>query len=484
MFIPIDPALGLTEQIYEFLRRQIESGELAPGSRLPSTRGLAEQVGVSRNTVLGAFDWLASEGYVEGRGQRGTVVSAVTTSPPPRRPRGEAKSIPLRSRKNRLSSYGKRLKSHRTIYSPYSWPDDILPYDFRHNVLVGDRQSDRAWSTIFRQVLVDRSDAGYQDPEVARLREQLLEHIAQARGVRCRPEQLVLLIGSQAAFHIIAQITIEPGDLVALEEAHYLGIRSTMRAHGAKLKGIPIDEHGIRPERLESDAPNAKLLYLAPSHQWPTGAMLPYGRRRAVLEWARRQNAYVIENDHNVEYRHGGKPVESLQSLDEDDRVFYVGNLLRLRTRGLRVGFVVVPLHLVETFRAALSLAGAHSSPEEQLAFARFIEEGHLDRTNRRVRQVAKLRRNTLSRALRESLGDGVNLIVPRTGFHIHATLPNVPSSATDELLKRAARKGVRVYPDLPFYLEPRDQLGLIFGFGDLDPPDIDEGIRRFASVF
>jgi GntR family transcriptional regulator/MocR family aminotransferase len=314
------------------------------------------------------------------------------------------------------------------------------------------------------------------------LREAIVAYLQRARGVVCNADQVIVVNGFQQALDLVSRVLINPGDRVVVEEPHYRPARVTFQAVGAEVHGVPVDADGLSVVDLPHD--NTRLIYVTPSHQFPTGAVLPLPRRLDLLAWAARRDAYVLEDDYNGEYRYSGRPVETLRGLDEHERVLYAGTFSKAMFPALRIGYLVVPASLVQPFVTAKSLADAGGPTVVQLALAEFISGGHFERHIRRARARNATRRAVMVEAIGAHLGEGVEIVGANAGLHIMLRLHRVPMRKVRELRHRAEEQGVGVYSAAPFYLEPPAGGALLLGYASLTEAEIREGIRRLGSVF
>jgi GntR family transcriptional regulator/MocR family aminotransferase len=464
----------LHRQIYAQLRAAILSGRLAPGQRVPATRGLAEQLGLSRNTVARAYDDLLSEGYLEGRVGAGTFVSAALVGPPAR----EQASVesgwtpPLSPWAGRALSGGAP-----TVLDPRV----AAGFDFRPGTPEWDAFPRRIWWRLLGRRLRAGELGRYADPAgYPALREAIASHLAASRAVVCTPEQVAIVNGTQQAIDLLARLLVSPGDRVVVEEPGYPEARRVLAAYGATIVPVPVDARGLRTEALPSDG-GVRLVYVTPSHQFPTGATLSLDRRLRLLEWARRHDALVIEDDYDSEFRYAGRPVESLQGLERTGRVVYLGTFSSVLFPPLRVGYVVLPIGLVEPFVATKWLADRGTGALEQQALADFIVEGHFSRHLRRMRRLGRARRDALLASLRRHLGSSAAPPLAETGTHVLLSLRGVDEGTA---LREASRRGVGVYPVAPHYAAPAGaRPGLLLGYASLPEDAIEEGVRRLGEA-
>ena len=482
MLIALDSRRAIYQQIYERLREGIVSGELAPATRLPSTRTLATELGVSRRTALVAYEQLLAEGYVVGRVGSGTTVApglALSHRPPSRhtdhRPR----------RSLRLASFGRRLTKSAQIF-PGTPNGPVQRYDFRYPLPAVDDLPWLLWRRLTARCL-RRASIGFLSYGPPRgyepLRRAIAEYLRPRRGVTCDPAHIIVVGGSQQALDLIARVLVDPDDRVAIEDPHYPAARQVFTAAGARLVPIPVDGDGLDPAELAARARGARLVYVTPSHQFPTGAVLPLERRLALLDWATRTGAFVIEDDYDSEYRFQGHPIAAIKGLDRAGRVIYIGTFSKLLFPALRLGYLVVPPELVSAFSAAKFLADRHAPTLEQAVLAEFIVEGHFDRLLRRLRKRVAARRSALLAALDDYMGDRVTVSGTNSGFHVLLWLRDVAPRELPALVARAAAAGVGVYSSTPLHITPPRRAGLVLAYASMSEVDIRAGIRQLARA-
>jgi GntR family transcriptional regulator/MocR family aminotransferase len=476
--IELDAASGipLHRQLYDGVRAAILDGRLGPGTRLPSTRALAEALGVSRSTITSSFAQLHSEGYLEATTGSGTFVSLdlpdETTGE-----RSHHDGSPSDA-SIRLSTYGASLAEA----GPLEPPRVAGAIDFRDGRPAFDAFPFAAWRRCIAQSIgadgawLDYSADPAGDPG---LREAIAAYLRRARAVRARAQDVVIVSGSQQAIDIIARVLIGPGDVVALEEPGYLGAQRTFAANGADLRAIPVDADGIRVDLLAGDAAQARLAYVTPSHQFPLGVVLSAERRRGLLAWAESAGAIVVEDDYDSAYRYEGRPIPALAGLDVSGRVVYVGTFSKTMFPALRIGYVVVPPALHGVVLAAKAFSDRQSPILEQRALATFIAEGSFERHLRRMRVLYRARRERLLAALARAFGDDAEVIGDRAGMHLVVRLRGADAAFT----ARALRAGVALMSTDAHHLHGGVAGEYIFGFAEHDEATIDEGIARLAGV-
>jgi GntR family transcriptional regulator/MocR family aminotransferase len=485
VIVRLDGAGPAYQQIYRSLRAMMLVGEFGKGSRLPATRVLANALGVSRNIVLLAYRQLVDEGYAGGRTGSGTYVApelpdTILRAPTGGRGRVDSSAAP------RLSAFGRHLVDPP---SPPQFARDrtAMPYDFRYGRPVAEAFPFKLWRKLVAAQgrLISAESLRYGPPEGhPPLREAIAEYLRRSRGVQCDPDQVVVTNGSQQALDLAARILIDPGDRVVIEEPHYPGAREAFLAAGARLIPVPVDGEGLQVEKLGRSAGSARLVSVTPSHQFPTGAVMSLTRRVALLRWADRARAYVIEDDYESEYRYERGPVEAIQGLDRRGRVIYLGTLSKVLFPALRLGYVVLPKPLLGPFRAAKWFADRHTATFPQELLARFIREGHFERHLRRARALLAGRRAALLEALRTHFGERVEVRGTEAGLHLLLWIRGMPAGKPlAALVARAARAGIGIYPVTPYYLTPPRQAGLVLGYAGLSESAIRAGIERLATI-
>jgi len=461
----------LYRRVYLALKAKIRAGGLGPAARVPSTRALARDLGVSRNTVMLAYEQLAAEGYLVSRHRGATSVAG---GAPPRP--APAPARPAVERPAPISAYARRLTARLDLRpSRPPGPRPALRYDFRY----GRPAVDEFPREIWRRLLAAHarrasSDAlGYGSPA---------GH-GPMRAALSDPERIVVVNGTQQALDLIARVLLDPGDGAVVEEPHYPGATIPFEAVGARLLRVPVDADGLDPARLPPAVERPRLAYVTPCHQFPSGVIMPLGRRRALLQWASRVGAWVVEDDYVSEFRYEGHPLEALQSLDRDERAIYMGSFSKTLFPALRVGYLVLPRALVRPFLAAKWAADRFSAPLYQEALAELVTSGQFERYLRRAGARNAGRRRALIGALRESFGSRVEIAGENTGVHLVVWLNDVRPRELDALIARAARVGVGIYPVAPYYAEPTRCAGLLFGYAALTEEQIRAGVRRLAEL-
>jgi len=466
----------LFRQVYAGLRESILSGVLAGGEKLPSTRELAEQLGISRTVVLSAYDQLLAEGFAVGRAGSGTyVASGIDVSL-------NRSAQPQASIQPRLSRFGSTAAA--------GWPDWHIPsrrtsslrFDFAYGRSDLETFPFAMWRRILlrcaRKAPVSELDYGPAAGNV-KLREAICAHLRRSRAVVSDPSRVIVVNGSQQALDLIARVLIERGDRIAIEDPSYQGTKEVLRAAGARLLPVAVDADGLKTAKLPS---NARVAFVTPSHQFPTGSILSLARRLELLDWAKRENAIVVEDDYDGEFRYEGQPVESLQDLDREGRVIYVGTFSRTVFASLRIGYLIAPKTLVTVFSAAKWLCDRHTATLEQQALAEFITGGMYERYLRGVRKRNASRRQVLLDSIQKCFGDRVELTGDGAGAHV-VLWPKRHIEEQDAIAHAAAR-GVGVYGISSYFLQKPRRTGIMLGYSRMREAEIREGIRRLSDVF
>ena len=467
----------LFRQVYRGLRRAILLGSFRAGDRLPSTRSLADQLGISRTVVLLAYEHLLAEGFADSRGGSGTYVSTyVSRGPGGSKPKKLKKPVKLR-----LSRYGYAAANVVTTVDFPSRRSIPVRYDFAYGRGDVAMFPFETWRRILlrhaRKAPVREFDYGAAAGSIA-LREAISLHVRRSRAVICEPSQVIVVNGSQQALDLITRVLIERGDPVAIENPQYQGTTEILRAAGSRLHPVPVDRDGLNPAKLPK---NARIAFVTPSHQFPTGAILPLSRRLALLAWARSKDAVVVEDDYDGEFRYEGQPLESLQGLDREGRIIYVGTFSRTIFSALRIGYLIAPKSLVPAFTSAKWLCDRHTATLEQLALAEFISTGMYERHLRRVRRSNAARRQALLDAIHKYLGDRVE--VTGAGAGAHVVLWPSKSISENTVIHRAASRGVGIYGISRYFLTAPSRTGLMLGYSRMNEEEIHEGIRRLGEI-
>ena len=477
-------SLPLYRHLYEHLRASILGGQVSAGSRLPSTRALAMEMGISRNTVLAAFEQLHAEGYLEGRPGSGTYVPRALPeellSARSQTPVAPGEPATLR----RLSERGERIASSPRTPLPaltgrsadqraftIGLPDlDGFPHDLWTR-LATRRLRESSWD-----LMRYNHPAGY-----APLRHAIAAHLATARGVRCTAEQVIVVSGSQQALDFCARMLLDPDDPAWVEDPGYLGARAALVGAGARIVPVPIDDEGLDVAAGMAREPDARLAVVTPSHQFPLGPTMSLGRRLALLEWAARTGAWVVEDDYDAEFRYVGRPLTALQGIDGRGCVIYVGTFSKALFPALRLGYLVAPPQLVDAFISVHLGTDMHAHVLEQAVLADFIRDGHFERHLRRMRVLYAERQAVLVEAAKRELAGALDVTSSESGLHLIGWL--APGLDDGMVAREAAAEGVDVWPLSLHSLHPYPRAALLLGYASLTPREIHSGIRQLARA-
>jgi GntR family transcriptional regulator / MocR family aminotransferase len=472
-------------QLYRGIRAAILNGTLAPQSRLPSTRDLARSEGIARNTALRVYEQLFDDGFlVRHRGAGNYVAAHLPEQVAVQRPPAPGAATPP-LHPPRLSRRGQRLAPLALV----SWAP-VLPkvaVDFRYGPTAFADESLQVWRQYLARAVRETTAAqlDYGAPAgLPELRAAIAEYLTRARAVSCHPEQIIVVHGSQQALALAGEVLLDPGDRALIEEPGYPGAALSFLAAGATLIPGRVGPEGLDVRMLGKSIQRVRLAYVTPSHQFPTGVIMPLAERQALLAWAERTGAWIFEDDYDSEFRFGVPPVESLQGLDPA-RVVYAGTFSKVLFPSLRLGYLAVPPALVAPFHAAKALADTGTGGLEQRTLASFIRDGHFDRHVRRCRARNAERRTALVEALHERVAERVEVLGANAGLHVMLRLRDVPLEREAELIASAERASVRVYSPVLFYQAPRHrpEAELMLGYASLDPDQIRSGIARLSRV-
>lgn len=458
--------------LYEALRAQILEGRLRPGARLPATRDLAKQYGLSRGTIVSAFDQLKAEGYVEGSVGAGTFVNLTLPDELLHVPRSDASRASPKAARRRVSDFARSaaLFPGFPTRPARAFRTDQPALDLFPTVLwaqLAARRLRRATASA----LLGCDPAGYQP-----LREAVTEYLTTSRGVRCDAGQVIIVGGAQEAFDLVSRVLVNRGDRVCMEEPGYRGAGLVFEAFGAKVSGVPVDDQGMEVPRSRHDI---RLAYVTPAHQFPVGVSMSLPRRLALLEWARATGALILEDDYDSEYRYSGRPLPALQGLDRHRSVLFVGTFSKVMFPSLRLGYLVVPSDLVDYFAAAKSIATRHAPVLEQAVLADFIVAGHFGRHVRRMREVYAKRLSVLLESAREHLAGMMEISSVEAGLQTVGWLGAGMSDVA--VAKAAAERGVEVGPLSRYCRGRAAREGVQMGFAAVDERELRRGVRELA---
>lgn len=474
-------AFPVHQQIYDRLRQTIMSGNTPGGYRLPSIRVLAAQLGVARNTVSSAYDQLVAEGCLEARLGSGHYV--VDLSPARA---ANAHSLPRKARPA-AGQPSPAVRNFDFVHANFVSAMPMRP--FRPNMPSIEADHMQSWTRCYGKVLreagrtsgrtgfLGESDAAGEK----RLRSAISEYVSLARGVRCTADQIIVTAGSQHAVDLLLRVIAEPGDKVIIEDPSFLGSRAAFQAAGLSSIAVPVDTEGMDVAQVATRRDDVRLALICPSSQYPLGHVMSMQRRLALIQWAHRTGAWIIEDDYDSEYRYAGHPVPSLQGLDGGNRVIYIGTFSKVLFPALRIGFIVAPEELVQPLAAARAVSGRHGSAIDQEALARFIFDGHLGRHIRRMRRIYRERLEALRLNCDRYLKGFLELDSTVSGLQLVGWLPQ----DTDDTAfsREAADAGVEL-PNLSRYCVAMHRPpAVLLGFGAFSEAEATAGIRSVAGL-
>jgi len=478
--LDIESSLPLYRQIYERLRRAILTGNLSPGSKLPSTRGMALELGIARNTVMAAYEQLLAEGYLEGEWGSGTYVSQAlpehllnaalpdrpVTGAPGRSPQLSRRGAALAAIPHPVGSEPVTACAFR-LGSPAL---DAFPFELWARLTAG------CWRRKPSHLLAYGDPAGHRP-----LREAIAAYLATSRGVQCHPSQVIIVSGSQQGLELAARVLLDPGDSAWIEDPGYRGARGAFLAAGVRLIPVPVDEEGMNFSSVADKRNRARLAYITPAHQYPLGITMSVARRLALLEWANGANAWILEDDYDGEFRYAGRPLAALQGLDRQERVIYLGTFSKVFFPSLRLGYLVVPWSLIDAFVRARALCDVHPPTVPQAVLAEFLTEGHFARHLRRMRGLYAERQEVFVRAAGRDLKGLLEVPSCDGGMHLIGWLEQ---GIDDRAVARRVKVGgIVTMPLSSLASRPLTRGGLLLGYTAIDARAIREGVRRLAEI-
>ena len=468
-----NPATPAYHWLYSSLRAEILEGRLRPGARLPATRDLARQYGLSRGTIVNAFEQLKSEGYLEGSVGSGTYVSKVLPEELLQvRREASPQATAQGKQRRRMSDYGRRVKPFPVF--------EMRPMRaFRANQPALDLFPTALWAQVTARRLrrISTSDLlgsaamGYRP-----LREAVADYLSTSRGVKCVPEQVAIVSGVQEALDLVTRLFLNPGDYVCMENPGYIGASLVFEGVGAKIREARLDDDGV--ELREASLRGSRLVYVTPGHQFPLGITMSLPRRLQLLEWARKTGGLIFEDDYDSEYRYSGRPVPTLQGLDRHGVVLFAGSFSKVLFPSLRLGYLVIPRDLVNCIAATKSVT---SRPPllEQAVLCDFITEGHFGRHLRRMRGIYAERLAVLLESAREKLAGLLDISSVEAGLQ---TVGWLGGRIDEELAaEAAAARDVEVIPLGRYTRGDGARKGLQLGFAAVDAKEIRRGVMELA---
>jgi GntR family transcriptional regulator/MocR family aminotransferase len=431
--------------------------------------------------VLNAYEQLLAEGYLVTRPGGGTFAAMMPAAKAGTR--DDRSFEPKAPHPVRLSRYSERLRS--LSMEPLSRTGGQR-YSFHYGAVnAADFPAD-LWRRLVLREIGRRADKPYlyENPQgLPELRAALSDYLLRARAIEAGPEQILIVNGSQQAIDLTLRVLVDPGSAVVVEDPCYAGVRLAVEALGARVLAIPVDADGIDTASLPPPDAGARIAYVTPSHQFPTGGVMPVPRRIALLDWAERGGTYVLEDDYDSEYRYDGRPVEALQALDRAELVIYSGTVSRVLSPGLRLGYMVLPRDLVRPFLHAKQLTDRHTASLDQAVFAHLIRDGHFERHIRRTRRRNQRRRDALLSALRAAFGASVEIQGAEAGAHLIVQFSGIPAALAGSVVEAAAQHSVEITPSAPGSTSDRQPASFVMGYAGLNEPDIRQGVALLREV-
>lgn len=483
--ISLDAYKPLYEQLYAALRERIVSGDLRPGDRLPATRDMARDLGVSRNVVVTAYEQLLSEGYVEAHVGKGTWVSPqlpdsrlTVTAMESSEPAGHGAQL-------QLSELARRAVAANPVARGGPAPrarSGAIPFALESTL--EDESAITTWDAVARRQR-NRVPDGYGSPEGSReLRNVLAAYLRQSRGIRADPDHILILTGVQQAIDLIGRAVLQPGSGVLVEDPGYPGARLAFEAFGAHLIPRPVGREGIEVAGADTRELPAQLAFVTPSHQFPTGVVMSLERRRELLAWAAAADAIVFEDDYEGELRFDGRPLPAIHALDGEGRTVFVGTFSRLLCPDVRLGYAVLPPSLVEPVIALKRLSDWYTPATTQAILTELLADGHYERHLRRLQQRMLRRREVLLASLEQQFGGAVEVTGAACGQHVMVWFPEPGPEEEDALLAHARDRGVGVNPLSPLCVTRPERLAVVLGYSGLEEAEIREGVRRLRKAW
>jgi len=468
VFLELDGRGPLYDQLTRALKASILDGRIGAGTQLPPTRELAQELEISRTTVLAAYEQLRAEGFIDGRVGSGSFVSHLQARPP---------QHPVRTKIAAPSRYAQRARAVR------NWDIPRMHRGLRYNLQYGyplvNPALNNAWGReLARAAAYTRLNvndvAGF-----GALRQQTCDYLARRRGVQAQPEDVLIVSGTQQAIDLAARVLLDEGDRVVLEEPHYFLAHQALVAHGADIVAVRTDQHGLVCDELPAQAP--RLLYVTPSHHFPSGAVLSMQRRLDLLHYAERHQCWILEDDYDGEFRYDAHPLAALRSLDRQDRVIYVGTFSKVMFGGLRLAYMVIPAALRNDFISAKYFSDMACPVIDQAALAHFMENGGFERHLRLARKELKARRDALVAGLKEHARDRVEITDTPAGMHLVVWLRGYDAPRREALVAHAHQLGLGLHPMSPLYLKAPERQGLLLGYCGLSVNELREAMQLFG---
>jgi GntR family transcriptional regulator/MocR family aminotransferase len=470
-------ARPLYAQIYDGYRAAILEGRLRAGQRIPSTRALARELGISRLPVLTAFEQLLHEGYLEGRTGSGTFVASSIHDMQHATAPGEGSARRGSPRKRGVVV----TPASRARVAP---GEKAILGAFRVSLPALDHFPQKIWARLVTRHARGMSieQMAYGDPAgYLPLRHAVADYLRTARAVTCDARQVLIVSGSQMALHLCARVLLKPSDTFCFEDPGYPGARAALSATGARLQSVPVDADGLIVQSMRAAKSAARAVYVTPSHQYPLGVSMNVSRRLELLAWARRHQAWVIEDDYDSDYRYSSRPLGALQGMNGGTEVIYTGTFSKVLFPAMRIGYVVAPPSLVEKFIAQRLTLDLFPQTLDQLVLTDFLCEGHFSRHVRRMRAIYQGRRDTLVSEIEKYLGDVMTIVNADAGMHLTARLPQGFDDV--EVVRLARARDISAIALSTCYAANNGEPGLVLGFGGVPEAQIIRGVQALSGV-
>lgn len=469
MYLKLDQEGPLHAQLTRALRTAILDGRLKAGTRLASTRSLATDLGLSRTTIIAAFEQLRAEGFITGKVGSGTYVNAIERV---------AVKHPPKTHVEPQSRYTRRLRKY--MHTPILPRYGKLRYVMQYGVPLINPVLTSAWSRELAKAARYASPAYPNWQGMPELREAVADYLGRRRGVLIDADRVLVVNGTQQALTLCARVLLDEGNFVVIEEPHYFGAHRVLGSHGAKLVPVRTDREGIVSDELPNSPP--RMIFVTPSHQFPGGSIMSLTRRLDLLRYAHEHGCWIVEDDYDSEFRYDVKPLPALRSIDEHDQVIYIGTFSKALLSSLRLGYMVLPSVLIKDFIHAKWLDDMGSPVIEQIALANFMRNGGFERHLNRASKMIKARRKTLIKGLRTHAGEYVDIEDSHAGMHLVVWLPKFDYEQCHALIEHACNRGLGLFPIEPHYVTPPPRPGLLLGYAGLSVNELREATELFGQ--
>ena len=467
----------LYKQLYDNFRKSILEGKFSPGQKLPGTRTLAAELNISRNTVVFAFEQLLLEGYIKGKVGAGTYVNEIPDNILNVKEKVNRKKSGKKITTSLISQLGSPDLIHRNISS-----EEIIP--FQNGVPSLEEFPIKTWFKLSNQTARNSGlHLGYGDAAGYKpLREEIASYLRTYRAVNCSADQIIIVNGSQQGLDLVMRVLLNPGDAVWHEDPGYFGARASMLFAGAKIFPSPLNEEGLDIEYSSRKYPSPKLIYTTPSHQFPIGLTMSISRRIKILQYASKNDCWIIEDDYDSEFRYSGNPLPSLQGMDKNNCVLYLGTFSKVLFPGLRLGYLVLPdPEMLNLFVSAKSMMDRQSPTFEQIITYHFLNGGYFTKHIRKMKTLYKERQEFLVNEVEKELGDLIQLKSSDAGMHLIAWLPDNFNDM--EISKKAKDNNLIIYPISEYVLKFKQKPGLLLGYTAFDKPKLKAGIQKLKKI-